>query len=80
MWYVYIIKSSYKNWYYVGSTNSIQRRIEEHNHGKVTSTKAHVPLQLVWSKEFLSEKEARSYEKLLKDKRIEKEKIINSIS
>jgi putative endonuclease len=80
MWYVYIIKSLNKNWYYVGSTNSIERRLEEHNKKKVLSTKAYIPLKLVWEKEFSSEKEARAYEKLLKDKRIEKEKIISSIS
>jgi putative endonuclease len=80
MWHVYIIKSLSKNWFYVGSTNSIKRRLEEHNKGKVLSTKAYIPLKLVWSKDFLSETEARGYEKLLKDKHIEKEKIIRSIS
>ena len=80
MWYVYIIKSFNKNWYYVGSTNSIERRIIEHNNKKVISTKAYVPIKLVWEKEFQIEKDARLYERLLKDKRIEKEKIISSIS
>jgi len=79
MWYVYIIKSLNKNWYYVGSTNSIERRIGEHNNKKVQSTKAYTPFELVWQKEFVDETEARSYERLLKDKRIEKEKIISSI-
>jgi len=79
MWYVYIIKSLSKNWYYVGSTNSIERRLEEHNRNKVSSTKAYTPLKLVWQKEFSLEQEARHYERLLKDKRIEKEKIINSL-
>jgi putative endonuclease len=79
MWYVYIIKSINNNWYYVGSTNSLDRRIREHNHKKVFSTKGYAPFKLVWSKEFLIEKEARGYEKLLKDKRIEKEKILRSL-
>ncbi|MBI2062962.1 MAG: hypothetical protein HYT61_01825 [Candidatus Yanofskybacteria bacterium] len=37
------------------------------------------PLQYIFTKEFNSETEARSYEKKLKDKRIEKEKIIKQI-
>jgi putative endonuclease len=79
MWYVYILKSLNKNWYYVGSTNFVERRLKEHNNKKVLSTKAYIPLKLVWQKEFLLEQEARAYEKLLKSKRIEKEKIIRSI-
>lgn len=79
MWYVYIIKSSGKNWYYVGSTNKLEARISEHNNGEVRSTKYYIPLNLVFTKEFETEKEARSYERLLKDKRIEKENIIRKI-
>jgi len=80
MWYVYIIRSLEYNWHYVGITNSLERRIGEHNLKKVSSTKRYAPLELVWSKEFETEKEARLYEKLLKDKRIEKEKIIRSLN
>jgi putative endonuclease len=76
MWYVYILKSSIKRWYYVGSTNRFDQRIKEHNLGKVLSTKAYKPLQLIFKREFGLEKEARNYERLLKDKRIEKERII----
>jgi putative endonuclease len=79
MWYVYIIKSLKSNWYYVGSTNSLERRVNEHNNKKVSSTKAYIPVKLVWSRDFQVEKEARAYEKLLKDRRIEKEQIIRSL-
>ena len=79
MWYVYIIKSNRKKWYYVGSTNRLQERVEEHNKGKVKSTKYYLPLSLIFEKEFGSEKEARGYERMLKDKRIEKERIIKVI-
>ena len=79
MWCVYIIKSSNKKWYYIGSTNRLQKRIKEHNSGKVQSTKNYLPFELVFTKEFNAEKDARSYERLLKDKRIEKEKIIREI-
>lgn len=79
MWNVYIIKSNTKKWYYVGSTNRLSERLDEHNKGKVKSTKHYLPFNIVFAKDFNSEKEARSYEKMLKDKRIEKERIIKSI-
>ena len=77
MWYVYILKSSIKKWYYVGSTNRPQTRLKEHNSGKVASTKFYRPLKMIFKIEFNTEKEARSYEKLVKDKRIEKERLIS---
>ena len=79
MWFVYIIKSSIKDWYYVGSTNSLERRLKEHNSGKCSSTKFYRPLDLVYKKEFDAEQDTRAYEKLLKTKRIEKEKIIKQL-
>ena len=79
MWYVYFLKSCRKRWYYVGSTNRLSERLEEHNQGQVFSTKSHIPLRLVFAKEFIYEKDARSYEKKLKNKRIEKEAVIKEI-
>lgn len=76
MWYVYILKSAIKKWYYVGSTNRMAKRIKEHNSGNVLSSKPFRPFFLIFKKHFKLEKEARNYERLLKDKRIEKEKII----
>jgi putative endonuclease len=79
IWFVYFIKSLSDKWYYVGSTNDIVRRIAEHNAGRVSSTKSKRPLVLVYKKQFNTEQEARGYERLLKSKRIEKEKIIKEI-
>lgn len=79
MWCIYVLKASGKKWYYVGSTNRLQVRVAEHNAAKVLSTKAHIPLTLVYSQDFGSEREARSYERLLKAKRTEKEKLIGYI-
>ena len=78
-WFVYILKSESYKWYYVGSTNRLNTRLSEHNSGKVLSTKSRKPFKIVFTKKFASEKEARAYERLLKDKRIEKEKIIREI-
>lgn len=79
MWFVYFIKSLSRKWYYVGSTNNFIRRVSEHNAGKVLSTKSKRPFVLVYTKEFKTEQESRAYERLLKSKRIEKERIIKEI-
>ena len=77
MWRVYIIKSLIKRWYYVGSTNRLVERTNEHNTGRVKSTKPYRPFLLIYITKFATEKEARAYERKLKDCRIEKESIIN---
>jgi putative endonuclease len=46
MWYVYILRSTIDKRLYVGSTNNINRRLAEHNSGKVDSTKNRAPLSL----------------------------------
>jgi len=46
MWYVYILRSARDNNLYVGSTNNIHRRLNEHNSGKVDSTKNRTPFSL----------------------------------
>ena len=79
MWTVYVLKSLEKRWYYIGSTNRLERRVNEHQQKRVRSTKAHVPLLLVYSQAFGSEKEARARERFLKHNRIEKELLIRQI-
>jgi len=79
MWYTYILKSSKRNWHYVGSSNDLGRRLNEHNALKVISTKSHAPLELIYSKEWPTEQEARSYERKIKKQRILKEQILKSI-
>lgn len=79
MFFVYILKSNKKEWYYVGSTNRLEVRLKEHNSGKVRSTKYFIPLEIVYTKGFNSEVEARLYEHKIKDCRLEKEKIIKSL-
>ncbi|MFH0803709.1 MAG: GIY-YIG nuclease family protein [Candidatus Tagabacteria bacterium] len=43
---VYILQSEKNKRYYIGSTNNITRRLEEHNSGKVSSTRNIGPLVL----------------------------------
>ncbi len=52
--------------YYIGSTSDLNRRILEHERGKVTSTKGKRPLRIVFRRELSSIKEARQIEYKLK--------------
>jgi len=65
-YFVYVLKSSKDNKYYTGSTNNLDRRIEEHNSGKVTSTRNRKPFVLVYYEACLNEHDARVREQYLK--------------
>ncbi len=64
--YVYAIKSTVKDWVYVGMSNDVNRRLSEHNRGKEPSTKALAPFMLIYQEEVLDRKSARIREKYLK--------------
>ena len=66
MYYLYILKNEKTDRYYIGSTNNLTRRVEEHKQGKTRTTKVLGTLSLVYSEEFTTEKEARDREKKLK--------------
>ncbi len=63
---LYILFSSSHLRTYVGQTENIQKRIGEHNGGKVKSTKAYVPWEMIWSEEFMSRDDALKREKYYK--------------
>ena len=44
---VYILQSKKNGLYYIGSTNDIERRLEEHNQGKSASTRNLTPFKLM---------------------------------
>ena len=66
MFYVYALKSSIRNYIYVGLTNNIERRIAEHNKGENLTTKAYRPFELIYSEEHETRVDARLREKYLK--------------
>ncbi len=66
MWYVYIIKSMQRNFIYTGSTNDINRRIEEHNSGICGSTKPYKPFKLIAYFALEEKTKAIAFEKYLK--------------
>ena len=72
-YYVYILYSPSCNKYYVGHTNSLERRLAEHNlgqGGKFSSNCA--PWKLVYQEVFLSRAEAMKHEKEIKNKKSRK--------
>lgn len=65
MWYVYILKMA-DGKYYVGSTNNLKRRIEEHTKGHDITTKWRLPVVLESYIAVKSEMTVRHLEKYLK--------------
>ncbi len=65
-YYVYAIKSLTRTYIYVGLTNSVERRIDQHNQGQNRSTKAYKPFKLIYTQEFKKRREARQREIYLK--------------
>ena len=66
MYYVYILYSPRFNFTYKGMTSDIDRRINEHNAGKVRLTKLKHPLELIHVELCVLRIEAREIEKYLK--------------
>lgn len=52
IYYVYILKSTKNNKFYIGQTGNIYKRFLRHNKGKVKSTKSGAPWKLVYSEEY----------------------------
>ena len=63
---VYVIRSLKDGRFYVGMTNDLERRMQEHQSGKTKSTKAFRPWKLIFTESYPSYLEARKREKYLK--------------
>lgn len=48
MYYTYVLRSQKGGNLYIGFTEDLERRIVDHNSGKVKSTKYRMPLELVY--------------------------------
>lgn len=78
MFWVYVIKSSKKDWFYVGLTSNMETRLLQHNAGRVRSTKQLSPYKLIYGKQFDDRINARDFEKFLKI-RSNKEKLLKEL-
>ncbi len=66
MYFVYVLKSVRDGRLYKGMTINVNNRINDHNRGKVKSTRPYRPWEHVLTREFETRKEARHHEKWLK--------------
>jgi len=62
MFYVYVLVNESKTKTYVGSTENLNKRLEEHNAGKVKSSKPYRPYKILHYEEFDSLAGARRRE------------------
>jgi putative endonuclease len=65
-YYVYILKSGKDKKLYTGYTNNLKLRFEQHQKGKVESTKDRRPLKLIYYEACLNQQDATHREKYLK--------------
>ncbi len=80
-YYVYMIKtiSGKSNKTYVGYSNNLKKRLDNHNNNKgARSTKGH-KWKIIFKKKFMSKSSAMSYEYFLKKNKNLRKKISNSI-
>lgn len=78
-WFVYIVRCADDS-LYTGIAKDLNARIETHNAGKGAKyTRAHLPVELVWSEPVETESEAKSREAQIKKlTRSEKEELLSS--
>jgi putative endonuclease len=79
-YYVYVLRSKLDGKFYTGFTSDLEKRIEEHNSGKVYSTSARVPFEIVYYEACICIDDAIHREKYLKStygKRYVKNRIKN---
>ena len=65
MWYVYVLRNL-RGQLYIGSTNNLRRRIDEHNSGKTQTTRMLGPFRLEAYVAIPDEARARELEKYFK--------------
>jgi putative endonuclease len=65
-YYTYVLRSQIDRHFYTGYTSNLMNRLDEHNAGKVESTKNRRPLELVYWEGCLNRQDATKREKYLK--------------
>ncbi|MCK4359962.1 MAG: GIY-YIG nuclease family protein [Candidatus Cloacimonetes bacterium] len=64
--YIYVLNSKRNNNNYVGFTENLNERLNQHREGKVTSTKYRRPLELVYYEVSFDKEDALHRERYLK--------------
>jgi len=66
MYYIYVLRSLKNGRFYIGCTNNIERRLQEHNKGQSKYTSLTKPFELIYREESDNLIDARRRERLLK--------------
>jgi len=66
MYFVYILKSLTDGSRYVGFTENVQKRLDEHNSGASQYSSSKKPYELVWYCAFNTKTQATKFEQYLK--------------
>jgi len=66
LFYTYIIYSESLQRHYVGSTEDVEKRLQQHNAKKSKSTRGGVPWKLIHTETFLTRAEAMARERKIK--------------
>ena len=64
--FVYILRSERSGRFYIGHTENIEKRLLEHNTGRVAATRSKGPWELVYSQSFATRSEAARRETQVK--------------
>lgn len=65
MYYLYVLGLS-NDQIYIGFTKNLEKRLGEHNGGKVFTTSKYLPVKLIYYEGYLSQKDATQREKMIK--------------
>jgi len=65
-YYVYVLRSKKNGYRYIGQTNNLKRRIDEHNLGLTKSIRFQLPFSLEYTEKFETRVDAVRREKFLK--------------
>lgn len=66
LYYTYVLRSKRDGQFYIGQTEELNRRLEEHNNGLVQATEYRRPLELIYYEACLSKEKAIKREKYFK--------------
>lgn len=66
MYYVYVMRSLKDKRNYIGHTNDLERRLQDHNRGKSKSVRGRGPFELIYSEEVSTKTEAARRENQIK--------------
>ena len=67
--YVYVLRSLNYNFIYIGYTDNLKRRFEEHNNKQNISTKHYTPFEIIHYEAYRNKNDAKRREEYLKTNR-----------